>query len=935
MNISLKPFQKVRVSELRRTAAMAQTSWQHYGQKQIISFTAPTGAGKTIMMANFIESMLCGDDEGMADASPDSIFIWLSDSPELNEQSKQKLVRYCDKLVISQFKTLDESFRGEKLDPGMVYFLNTQKLGKGSKMVCTGDGRDYTIWETIENTIEEYGQNLVLIIDEAHRGAKVNQTTIMQKFVNGSPKDGLSALPFIIGMSATPERFNTLANASLSTLNKVVVTPKEVRESGLLKDIVEIHYPEESAINKNLAVLQAAADEWKDKCLHWHDYTEKQHYQHVNPIFLIQVEAGTTGKVSATDLDECLREVERRTCETFEKGEVVHAFGEQGTLSVNGLEVPYCEPSAINDDRNIKIVFFKEALSTGWDCPRAEAMMSYRVAKDATYIAQLLGRMIRTPLRMRIEVDESLNYVHLYLPHFDADTVADVVKNLSEEEGGDLPTDIQTVQGGKKTTVVMTAKRPVTTTSSSLYQSHASAAQTTFVSTVDASGKDAMKTSVGSSPNVFDVTEQHSATPNAQQTEVEIFQSAQHQNKFDADNMGKAETSEISDAITDPYEKVKDAINQAEILTYEVKKATVTRNYLRALFDMARLALFTGMDATAKAVDDVKDAVAKKINSYIEQLKSANEYDALVEKALTFRLNTLSVEFYKSGNTYDFQQGPNLFSRTDAGLSHQYQQADILLCGEGVGDRYADLYEDGGDEYAYMYDVILYAADQYQRDLLMDYAKGEFERLADTYRPKTKFLSEKYRLQYNSLVAQGSTVSKHLFHLPETINVDLDYDGDTCTDHLFVNSEGTATFKLKGWEPQTLDEERKHPQFICWLRNQDRKPWALCIPYECGNEKKRLYPDFIVVRHDGNNGYDFSLLEPHIDDKTDNLPKAKALANYAQECLSFSRIQMLRKKGDRMLRLDFCKLAVRNKVLDCVTEADFNAVFNAVGEFDI
>lgn len=907
MNISLKPFQKVRVGELRRTAAMAQTSWQYYGQKQIISFTAPTGAGKTIMMANFIESMLCGDDEGMVAAIPDSIFIWLSDSPELNEQSKQKLVRYCNKLVISQFKTLDESFRGEKLEPGMVYFLNTQKLGKGSKMVGIGDGRDYTIWETIENTIEEYGQNLVLIIDEAHRGAKVNQTTIMQKFVNGSPKDGLSALPFIIGMSATPERFNTLANASLSTLNKVVVTPKEVRESGLLKDIVEIHYPEESAINKNLAVLQAAADEWKDKCLHWHDYTEKQHSQNVCPIFLIQVEAGTTGRVSATDLDECLREVERRTCETFEKGEVVHAFGEQSTLFVNGLEVPYCEPSAINDDRNIKIVFFKEALSTGWDCPRAEAMMSYRVAKDATYIAQLLGRMIRTPLRMRIEVDESLNYVHQYLPHFDADTVDDVVKNLSEEEGGDLPTDIQTVQGGKKTTVVMTAKRPVTTTSSSHYQSHASAAQTTFVSTVDTSGMDAKNTSVSYSPNLLDVTEQHSTTPNAQQI------------------------------ITDPYEKVKDAINQAEILTYEVKKATVTKNYLRALFDMARLAVMTGMDATAKAVDDVKDAIAERIHTYIEQLKAANEYDALVEKALTFQLNTLSVEFYKSGNTYDFQQGPDLFSKTDAGLYHQYQQANILLCGEGVGDRYANVYGED-DDYSYMYDVILYAADQHQRDLLMGYAKGEFERLADLYRPKTKRLSEKYRLQYNSLVAQGCSVSKHLFRLPETINVDLDNDGDTCTDHLFVNAEGTATFKLKGWEPLTLDEERKHPQYVCWLRNQDRKPWALCIPYECGNEIKRFYPDFIVVRSDGNGGYDFSILEPHRDDKADNLPKAKALAKYAQECPSFSRIQMLRLRhtsfGDRMLRLDFCKITIRNKVLNCLTDADFDAVFNAEGEFD-
>lgn len=936
MNISLKTFQKARVSELRRTAAMAQESWQRFGQKQIISFTAPTGAGKTIMMASFIESMLCGDDEGIAAAMPDSIFVWLSDSPELNEQSKQKLVKYCDKLVISQFGTLDESFRGEKLEPGKVYFLNTQKLGKGSKMVTTGDGRDCTIWETIETTIEEYGKNLVLVIDEAHRGAKVNQTTIMQKFVNGSSEDGLTALPFIIGMSATPERFNTLANASLSTLSKVIVTPTEVRESGLLKDIIEIHYPEESVINKNIAVLQAAADEWKDKCLHWHDYTEKQHYPNVCPIFLIQVEAGTTGKASATDLDECLREVEKRTGETFEKGEVVHAFGEQATLTINGLEVPYCEPSAINDDRNIKIVFFKEALSTGWDCPRAEAMMSYRVAKDATYIAQLLGRMIRTPLQMRIEVDESLNYVHLYLPHFDADTVADVVRKLSEEEGGDLPTDIKTVQGGKKATVIMTPRRPVAKVVVRQQQSSV-VAKVAFSDDSQTENDPDTRTSVASSLSTSDTIHQQAVSQNVQQPKVEATQSVQQTETSKTNQFGDAKTVEATNSVIDPYEKVKDAINQAEILTYDVKKATVTRNYLRALFDMARLAVLTGMDVSGKAVDEVKNAIAEKIHTYIQHLKSANEYDALVEKALTFQLNTLSVEFYKSGNTYDFTQGPDLFSKTDAGLTHQYRQADVLLCGEGIGYKYSDLYED--DEYAYMYDVILYAADQHQHDLLMEYAKGEFQRLADIYRPKTKNLSEKFRQQYNSLVAQGSTVSKHLFHLPETINVDLDNEGETCTDHLFVNAEGTATFKLKGWEPLTLAEERKHPQYLCWLRNQERKPWALCIPREYGNETKKFYPDFIVVRNDGNDGYDFSLLEPHREDKNDNLSKAKALANYAQECPSFIRIQMLRQRhtssGDRMLRLDLCKMAVREKVLNCLTEADFDSVFNTEGKFGI
>ena len=345
------------------------------------------------------------------------------------------------------------------------------------------------------------------------------------------------------------------------------------------------------------------------------------------------------------------------------------------------------------------------------------------------------------------------------------------------------------------------------------------------------------------------------------------------------------------------------------------------------------------MDPNYEALDKVKIDVASKIHDYVNGLKNANEYDALVEKALEFQLNTLSVQLYKSGDSYDSQQGPDLYSKTDAGLNHQYQQANILLCGENIGDKYDTLYGDEEDENAYMYDVILYAADQHQHDLLMGYAKAEFERLADAYRSKTKNIPEKYRVQYNNMVTQSSTISTHLFHLPETINVDLDNEGETCSDHLFVNSEGTATFNLKGWEPITLAEERKHPHYVCWLRNQDRKPWALCIPYEYGNEVHRMYPDFIIVRSDGNGGYEYSLLEPHRDDKKDNLAKAKGLAKYVKECPNVSRVQMLRKvhdaSGDRMLRLDFCKLAVRNKVLSCVTDADFDLVFNSEGEYGV
>lgn len=251
-------------------------------------------------------------------------------------------------------------------------------------------------------------------------------TTIMQKFLKGSSDDGLPAMPVVIGMTATPDRFNSLASGIMSTTHFVVTTADEVRASGLLKDRIIITYPD--AVNNDMAVLQAAADDWKQKWEHWAQYCYEQHYAYVNPVFVIQVQNGSGSQLSATDLDDCLQKIEERTGEQFQLGEVVHTFGQtSGALVINGIEVNYCEPSRIADDRKIKVVFFKENLSTGWDCPRAETMMSFRHANDATYIAQLLGRMVRTPMQMHIMVDDVLNDVHLFLPYFNAETVRDVL----------------------------------------------------------------------------------------------------------------------------------------------------------------------------------------------------------------------------------------------------------------------------------------------------------------------------------------------------------------------------------------------------------------------------------------------------------------------------------------------------------------------------
>ena len=109
-----------------------------------------------------------------------------------------------------------------------------------------------------------------------------------------------------------------------------------------------------------------------------------------------------------------------------------------GVLSIS-LHVPECTASRIDADQNIGVVFFKTSLSTGWDCPRAEVMISFRAAKDRTHITQLLGRMVRSPLARRIPGNDRLNAVDCLLPKFDRQTVEDVVDALMKGDDSAPP----------------------------------------------------------------------------------------------------------------------------------------------------------------------------------------------------------------------------------------------------------------------------------------------------------------------------------------------------------------------------------------------------------------------------------------------------------------------------------------------------------------
>lgn len=970
MRVSLFPFQKKALINLRIELAEAMGSYGRTHTPQVISFTAPTGAGKTIIMASLIETIFFGDENFFK--QPDAIVIWLSDSPQLNEQSKQKIDGKADKIRLGQCITVaEDSFDQQMFDEGHIYFLNTQKLSKSSNLTKHGDTRTYTIWQTIANTVKEKSDKLYFIIDEAHRGMQGREagraTSIMQKFLKGSEEDGIGPMPVVIGMSATSQRFNDLVADTVSTMHFCKVTENEVRASGLLKDRIIISYPDDDAVNKDMAILQAAADNWKDMWEHWNQYCFEQHYAYVYPVFLIQVLNGTGGKLTDTDLADCINKIEERIGFRFKAGQVVHTFGQTSSaITINGLDIPYVEPSAISDNRDIRVVFFKENLSTGWDCPRAETMMSFKHANDATYIAQLLGRMVRTPMQMHINVDEVLNDVHLFLPYFNEETVKKVVEAFQSAEGGSIPTDIygEKLTGKQFTTLTVKTKKKTESENPNQINLFGENFQGVNVAAREKSVPSEIEKGIFSpaanentnesntsveKPAVNTGSEGHKTgidrpMPSIAGTEAIKLAAGNPSEPKEAEKTGHVEIEQHaqkvkSSSLYDTFDReaVMRFINDAGLLSYDVRSLAINK-YLDSLLQMAYLLNNSKLDR--QILPQIKNEVADIIRGYVEELKISGQYDELVTKVKQFKLSNQIFDAF--GTSVDNYSVHELWTTTDTDIDRQFDAAENRLYSQGIGKEYGKRFAEDANPYAYKIDVILFVANDECMEKLNAYAKSRFHALNDKYRRlMAKHEDESIRKQYDDIVSNGDKISKHNFRLPETINVPNDNDGKEYADHLFVNEDtGIAKLKLNGWEEGVVAEEEEANDFVCWIRNPQRKAWALCIPYEFDGAYKATYPDLIIVRKDEQfgSGYIIDILEPHGSQFADNLGKAKGFAEYARQNPGLGRIQLIREVKDalgrkRFKRLDMGMSAIRDLVSHAMSIDELDHIFDVYGFF--
>lgn len=449
MKFTLKSYQSEAVDDVIQSLTRARKLYHTDDVPSSVSLSATTGAGKTVMAAAVIEALFWGSEAFDIEPDPGAVVVWFSDDPNLNEQTKDRLRQASEKFGHDQLVTIQPPFARPQLAPHTVYFLNTQRLSKSSLLTRghTSDGsspqlptmtrearpdlQGWTIWETIANTINDDDLTVYLILDEAHRGFNTKTTrdkpTIVRRLVNGH--DGYPPIPIVWGISATIERFNEAMNEASKDrrpLPHIQVDPARVQESGLVKDTIVLDIPNEAG-NFDTVLVRRAAEKLRHASERWKAYANAQGSQHVvKPLLVLQ----TPNKPDPDQISRALEEI-LRVLPDMTGDSVRHVFGDHSIQRFGSWDVSWIEPQRVEQATNVRVLVAKDAISTGWDCPRAEVLVSFRPAKDQTHITQLLGRMVRNPLARRVPGDERLNSVDCILPFFDRTTAGKVAKFLS------------------------------------------------------------------------------------------------------------------------------------------------------------------------------------------------------------------------------------------------------------------------------------------------------------------------------------------------------------------------------------------------------------------------------------------------------------------------------------------------------------------------
>ena len=391
MNINLKPYQEKAVDQLIENAVKLLA---FDGPGEALVFQAPTGSGKTIMTAKFIEGLI------KELPNDDICFVWMSiGKGELHLQSKHSLEK-----VFAGFPRVtlaEEEFSGgrERIVKNEVVVANWEKLrSKDSKtgewkVLLMKDGEKLNFRDVLEKTREQ--RKIILIIDESHTNATSERAQELRQIISAD---------LVMEMSATPKLMPTVAQLFETKAGFVKVNPKDVIDEGMIKkeliineDIEKIAKSEEDS---QTAVLEASFQKRLELLKAF-----KKEKSNINPLVLVQIPTAEAGeqKIQAVRKFLAGKNITERK-DGHGNGKLAVWLAEQKSELIDWISEP---------DNEIEFLIFKQAIDTGWDCPRAHILVKFRETHNIVFEIQTVGRILRMP-EQKHYANEILNKGYIY-----------------------------------------------------------------------------------------------------------------------------------------------------------------------------------------------------------------------------------------------------------------------------------------------------------------------------------------------------------------------------------------------------------------------------------------------------------------------------------------------------------------------------------------
>lgn len=334
--------------------------------KQTILMKSPTGSGKTIILIDYIDKYL-------RMANRNTAFIWLCPGKgELEEQSRKKMMKISpDKKTQTIHDAMLSGF-----DAGTITYINWELvIKKGNNALKDGEKKNLK-----DRIIEAHirGLNFIIIIDEEHQNNTSKANDIIDSF----------AAKHIIRVSATINENKRFEYFEIDESNVIF--------SGLITKAIYIN---EGIINNQVVendydVLLELADKKREEIASKYRELNKD----IRPLVIIQFPN------ARPDTIESVEKKLKKMGYSYENGMVAKWMSEDK----KGLE------NDITKNNGIPIfLLMKQAISTGWDCPRAKILVKLREGMDENFEIQTVGRIRRMPEANHYE-DDILDFSYVY-----------------------------------------------------------------------------------------------------------------------------------------------------------------------------------------------------------------------------------------------------------------------------------------------------------------------------------------------------------------------------------------------------------------------------------------------------------------------------------------------------------------------------------------